>query len=220
MNYWGNILVIDSSTSVLKVGLTLNEGDVVSSENADRFSHAENIFRLIENVLSRGGLSRDDIKMIAVNVGPGSFTGLRVGMSTAKGLAVSLDVPISGVSTFEAAAPRLYGECGSSAILVPSRRNEFYLGLVDEAVFDNTQIIVVKAKDIDLRTKGRAILAVDFDPESIDASFERFVSGDKYEFTLEDVVQSAYEKYEKSGGDDLSRLEPLYIQNFPAKVKK
>ena len=95
------ILAIDSSTTFLRVGLQGANDEIFSGENHDRYRHAEFIFPLIDKVISEAKIEKTDIDAIIVATGPGSFTGLRIGMSAAKGLAVALNIPIAGSIHFQ-----------------------------------------------------------------------------------------------------------------------
>ena len=75
-----------------------------SSKVILKHSHSEKLFEVIESVLQQASISKNELKAIAVSAGPGSFTGLRIGMSAAKGIAQALSIPIISVPTFEALA--------------------------------------------------------------------------------------------------------------------
>jgi len=98
------ILSIDTSTYICSVAL--HEDGIIKAE-ADLYlekSHSGSLTNLIEQLLSHGDYQMKDISAVAVSSGPGSYTGLRIGMSTAKGLCFALDVPLIGVSSLDAMA--------------------------------------------------------------------------------------------------------------------
>ena len=206
------ILAIDSATSVLRVGLSLTSGGVTEAVNSDRYRHAEFIFKLIDEVLKKNGADKTDIDAIVINTGPGSFTGLRVGMASAKALAVALRLPLVGVSVFSAVAPRLVRECGPAAVLVPSRRNEFYFGQIESEDFDDGDISVITGERLRQMTDLPPLLGIDCNPGSLtDINAEIITSFKPGTADLVDVGRIALRK---SGGHDIARLEPLYIQDF------
>ena len=109
-------LAIDSTTALAGVATISSDGTVEADVTwrAGR-NHTAELYPAIEEVLRRGKATREDLLGIIVAVGPGSFTGIRIGMATAKGLAIGLRVPLVGVGTLEAAtyAARLGGaRCG------------------------------------------------------------------------------------------------------------
>jgi tRNA threonylcarbamoyladenosine biosynthesis protein TsaB len=93
------ILAFDTATDVATVAL-VRDGEVLG----ERRSRAARVLREIEDLLQEAGLQADDVGAIAVGTGPGSYTGLRIGLVTARTLAVSLGVPVAGVSTLHALA--------------------------------------------------------------------------------------------------------------------
>ncbi|MEM6782976.1 MAG: tRNA (adenosine(37)-N6)-threonylcarbamoyltransferase complex dimerization subunit type 1 TsaB [Bacteroidota bacterium] len=122
-------LGIETATDVCSVALL--EGDAVLAEASLRMprQHAARLMPLIRDVLAHTGRSATDLDLVAVSEGPGSYTGLRIGVSTAKGLALAADARLIGVSSLEAlawqAAP--FAQPGDRiAVAFPSRRGEVY----------------------------------------------------------------------------------------------
>ncbi len=211
------ILGIDSSTSILKVGLSLRDSRVVSHENSGRYSHAEFIFGLIEKILSETGISKSEVDLIAVSLGPGSFTGLRVGLAVAKGLALAINIEIQGITTFTAVSSGLFGRFGSTAVLIPSRRDEYYLSIVDGEYIWHPNVRVVKSADIPKAIGTMKLLGVDFDPTILPIDRERIITNNEFKPEIEHLIDCAERKTNGFGVDNISDLEPWYIQNFPSK---
>jgi tRNA threonylcarbamoyladenosine biosynthesis protein TsaB len=114
------ILAFDTATEVATSALVA-DGEVLG----ERTSRAVTLLEDVDALLRQGGLRPGEIDALAVGVGPGSFTGVRIGLSTARGLALALDVPAAGVSTLaalEAGAP------GSFPVIDARRREVFVLG--------------------------------------------------------------------------------------------
>jgi len=206
------ILGIDSSTSVLRIGLLMPDGKAIFRENEDRFRHAEFIFGLIDEVLQKGGTDKSALDAIVICTGPGSFTGLRVGMASAKGLASALNIPLVGISTYEALAPSIFGSFGSSAIVIPSGRDEFYFGLVDSEKFDINKIAVIRAGDLLSNVEGRGVFLIDSNFGKIDIPGIKKID---YSYGITDLIRIGLDRLKTKGGDLLSQLEPYYVQNFP-----
>lgn len=210
------ILLIDSSTSVLKVGLAMAERKILSAENRDRFRHAEFIISLIDRLLKKNALSKKELSGLIVSTGPGSFTGLRVGLATAKGLAQALKIPVAGVSIFEAVSLRLYRTVGCTAVLIRSRREQYYCGLVDTPQFDNRTIELIDISELTTRFQGIPILPVDM-PDFPSMPGLRLIKAEEFSPGLEDFLDSGRERLSATGMENLATLEPLYIQQFPAR---
>lgn len=219
-NSLGNILAIDSSTSVLRVGLRLPDGEIISRENKDRFRHAEFIFKLIKDVLESGSIDKKSLDAIVISTGPGSFTGLRVGLSAAKGLAVALNIPLIGLSTFCAVARGISEQFGPTAVLIPSRRDEFYFGLINSDEFEKSSIVILKSEEIESKLNNINVYGIDFDISTVQFSENNLINIVDYKIGISDFISAGMEKYKTDGGDDLSLIEPFYAQNFPVKRPK
>lgn len=89
---------------------------------------AELLFEVIEDALKQAKIEKTRIELIVVGIGPGNFTGIRIGLAAAKGLSLSLKVPISGVNSFQAS---LYGQNDYKIAAIPARQNSYYLGTIN-----------------------------------------------------------------------------------------
>ncbi|MFA6365671.1 MAG: tRNA (adenosine(37)-N6)-threonylcarbamoyltransferase complex dimerization subunit type 1 TsaB [Candidatus Hydrogenedentales bacterium] len=122
-----NILVFDTSTDMLAVGVKSDGGMKTSVESG--FRHSETLLPTIERCLADASIGLKDIDLIACTSGPGSFTGLRIGMSTAKGLSLALGLPWVGVPTLDCMA---FGREKPGRTVVPvmdARKNRIYAAL-------------------------------------------------------------------------------------------
>ena len=113
------ILAFDTATDVATVAF-VRDGDVLG----ERLSRAVRVLQDVEELLEEAGLERNDVEGIAVATGPGSYTGLRMGLVTARTLAISLGVPVAGVSTLDALAA---GAPGAVPVIDARRREVFTL---------------------------------------------------------------------------------------------
>ncbi len=98
----------------------------------NRLTHSENLMPMVDKALSAMEASIKDIGLIAVCAGPGSFTGVRIGVATVKGLAFTNNIPCVGVSTLEAIAENLAGTGNLICPVMDARRNQLYNALFDE----------------------------------------------------------------------------------------
>lgn len=129
-----NLLALETATGVC--GVALHRDGVLRAECwvEERYVAAERIFGLIDDVLQKGGVSAGDLSAVAVSIGPGSFTGLRIGLSVAKGLHAARGMAIIPVPTLEAladAGAERAREMGATMILaaLDARRDEVYCQL-------------------------------------------------------------------------------------------
>ena len=94
-----NILYIETATDVCSVALSKGDQIVGLKEEAGGNNHAKNLLPFVDEVLKQAEISMSEINGVAVSIGPGSYTGLRIGVSTAKGIASTAGVPVMAVST-------------------------------------------------------------------------------------------------------------------------
>jgi tRNA threonylcarbamoyladenosine biosynthesis protein TsaB len=147
------IFNIETATRICSVGLARG-GQIMSiRESNEKNIHASKVTVFIEEILEETGVERKDIKAVAVSMGPGSYTGLRIGVSVAKGLCYAMDIPLLAISTLQAMA------LGASEILghntkepdlfcpmIDARRMEVYCALFNVR---NEQVREIKAEIID-----------------------------------------------------------------------
>lgn len=127
------ILAIDTSALVATAALCDDEKPIAVYSQKSGLTHSQTMLPIIKNIMDNTGTSIDDIDMIAVSEGPGSFTGIRIGVSTVKGLAFGKNKICIGVSTLEAMA-RTIAEFCTDAVICPvmdARRNQLYNALFE-----------------------------------------------------------------------------------------
>ncbi len=136
------ILALESSAKTASVAIL--EDDLLLAEYTTnhKMTHSQTLLPMIDEMLSRIGVEPDTLDAIAVSCGPGSFTGLRIGSSTAKGLGQALNLPLIEVPTLEGLA---YNLCGSDALICPvmdARRGNVYCALYS---FDGDELVEHRA---------------------------------------------------------------------------
>jgi tRNA threonylcarbamoyladenosine biosynthesis protein TsaB len=120
-----NVLAIDTSTSILAVALKTEGGWADASLDVG-LRHAEEVMDLVEFCLSRAGIDRQSLGLIACARGPGSFTGLRIGMAASKGIAAGLEIPWISVPTLDALAYGLDYFPGAVAPIIDAKKSRVY----------------------------------------------------------------------------------------------
>ena len=136
------ILNIETSTKNCSVALAKNGEIVLCKEIAEiGFSHAEKLHVFLEELLKETDLSFKDINAIAVSQGPGSYTGLRIGVSAAKGLCYALDIPLIAVDTMQILANQVTVEEGIIIPMIDARRMEVF-----SAIFDKNHLKIRETK--------------------------------------------------------------------------
>lgn len=126
-----NVLAIDTSVNGCSVAV-LAGGRFVSRVRPMERGHAEHLVPMIGEVMQECGLSYDDLDAIAVTLGPGAFTGIRVGLSAAQALGLSLSIPVFGLSTMQALALSFVRQKKENCVVaIDTKRGDFYAGRFD-----------------------------------------------------------------------------------------
>ena len=164
------ILAFDTSAKVASVALT-DGTKLLGVSNIDNgLTQSELVLPMAEDLLRRLGLGFSDIDLYAVTVGPGSFTGVRIGVATVKGIAFGRDIPTAPVSTLEALAENAAGLSGLVVPCMDARRGQFYT-----ATFASSE------SGIERLTPDRAISAEELAEELRSYEGNIYITGDGYE---------------------------------------
>ncbi len=127
------ILAIDSTAVAASVAVAdINDGFVTGHSSfvlKNKLTHSETLMPMIDSALKVYGRTISDVELIAVNAGPGSFTGVRIGVATAKGLADGLGIKCASVSTLDSLSRNVEGFSGIICPLMDARRGQFYNAL-------------------------------------------------------------------------------------------
>jgi len=140
-----NILCIETATTNCSVALSIYGKQVILKEdNSAQYSHAERLHPYIEAVLTLAKMNKKELTAIAVSKGPGSYTGLRIGVSAAKGLCYALGIPLISIATLKALSHQVKCDKGSYIIpMLDARRMEVYSAIFDA---DYNQIRATEAQ--------------------------------------------------------------------------
>ncbi|MBZ9870007.1 tRNA (adenosine(37)-N6)-threonylcarbamoyltransferase complex dimerization subunit type 1 TsaB [Mesorhizobium sp. BR1-1-9] len=177
--------------------------------------HAEHLMGVIAEALKAGATAYAGLGAIAVSVGPGSFTGLRVGVSTARGLALALKVPAIGVATLEALAAEAAGAFPGRAVLaaLDAGREEIHAALYDEmSVLTYGPAVVTLADAVAMASEGSSVLAGTAATRI--AAFAGCAFDIGPETATADILTYARLAAAKGGGE---RPKPLYLRGADAK---
>ena len=164
------ILAFDTSAKTASVAVC-DGGNILGVSNIDNgLTQSELVLPMAEALLSQLKVSFADVELYAVTVGPGSFTGVRIGVSTVKGLAFGRDIPCAPVSTLEALAENAAGLTGLIVPCMDARRGQFY-----------TATFAATAEGISRMTPDRAISAEELAEELRSYEGDIYVTGDGYD---------------------------------------
>lgn len=158
------LLAIDTAANLCAAAVFDTAAGVVLSEASEDIGkgHAEHLMAIIEAVLAAAGVGIHEIGKVAVTVGPGSFTGIRVGVAAARGLGLALGCPVVGVTTLEALAAEARERFPGRPVLaaIDARRGEIYAQGFDAAGRSEVEPSVLPLAEVAGRFEGRAELPV------------------------------------------------------------
>ena len=123
------LLVLDSSGLVASVALIEDDRLIAEYTTGNKLTHSQTLLPMLNEVIKRTSFEMEDIDAIAVAKGPGSFTGLRIGAATAKGLGLALNKPIVPVPTVDGLAYQLFGTSKIICPMMDARRKQVYTGI-------------------------------------------------------------------------------------------
>jgi len=139
------ILGIDTSSSSLSVAVM--DDDLLKGEFTlnHKLTHSEQMMPLLDSLLSHLELKMADIDLIGVSVGPGSFTGIRIGVAAANAMAMALDIPVVGISSLEAMAYTAGETAYTIVSTFDAQRDRFYFNAYR---FENSELKAIEAEDV------------------------------------------------------------------------
>jgi len=221
------ILGIETSTKICSVAISDGEKILALREEGGEYSHAEKVMAFIEDVLKESKVDLKDVDAIAVSKGPGSYTGLRIGVSTAKGLCYSLDKPLISVSTLQAMAIQkpLEKENVLYAPMIDARRMEVYTSLFNnnnEPLTDISAKIIDENSFVELLKDNRIV----FFGDGAEKCKEVLGETPNAIFTDEGLPSARYinevalEKFSNNDFEDVAYFEPFYLKDFVATTPK
>jgi tRNA threonylcarbamoyladenosine biosynthesis protein TsaB len=215
-------LSIDTSTHRAQVALSDGASCAAREANDDPRVHAERLVGLIDRAMSAAGWTKSQIDLVACCVGPGSFTGVRVALATAKGIALGLGRPIVGVGSLEAMASAAPATAAQIVVpLLDAKKGEVFWAAFDGLVAGPGHVAAGAVSSVleglRLRDRGadgpREIVLVGEIATSLALPGVRVLRGP--ETDLPDAMHVArlgVAKYQQRGADDLHALEPVYVR--------
>jgi len=220
------LLNLETATTNCSVSIA-KDGEIIvlKEHNSSNYSHAEQLHVFIEEALREASLSSKDISAIAVSKGPGSYTGLRIGVSAAKGLCFSLDIPLIAIPTLESMAHQV--SLDKTSVVIPvldARRMEVYSAVYDSGYKEirETRAEVIDATSFaDFVEKCKVVIAGNGAEKCKD-----ILTHPNFEFntgvvpSAKEIAFLSYVKYKNSDFEDVAYFEPYYLKDFVLLQKK
>ncbi len=217
------ILNIETSTQVCSVALSKGKEVISLEEKEQQNAHAAHITLLIEKCMQRAKVSLTDLDAVAVSMGPGSYTGLRIGLSTAKGICYSLDKPLIAVDTLRSLGKALADKDGNKADslycpMIDARRMEVYTSFFNHEMQEVSQKQALILEDgifgkLFEEGIGRLVFGGDgaHKTSSISIDGKTFVSD--IQCSAAHIAPLAYESYCNGEFQDVAYSTPFYLKS-------
>jgi len=220
------ILNIETSTRACSVALSI-DGSVTSIEESfEKNSHAENITVFAENVVKKAGLSFTNLDAVAVSKGPGSYTGLRIGVSTAKGFCYSLNIPLVAINTLKALAWGMISKTENVenflfCPMIDARRMEVYTAVFDAELNEihETEAKVIDEKSFEDLLANRQLMFAGDGAEKCKNS----LGSNHNAYFIDELLPSsrflaklAEHNFDKNNFENVAYFEPFYLKDFIA----
>ena len=221
------ILYIETATDVCSVALSKGSEIIGLKEEAGGNNHAKHLLPFVDEVLKQAGVSMTEINGVAVSIGPGSYTGLRIGVSTAKGIAYTAGIPVMAVSTLESiaqGAKMLWsGTLTETVQIIPmidARRMEVFTTRYD---FDMNPLEEVASKIIDettfaeLLSKEKVLFCGNGMPKCREllSTFPNACFAEA-PISAKNMLPAALRKWQKQEFEDVAYFEPFYLKEYVA----
>jgi tRNA threonylcarbamoyladenosine biosynthesis protein TsaB len=231
-----HMLAIETAREACSVAVLRKDGFVTSATTLRPRSHAEQLVPMAVRAVEQAGLRFRDVEVVAVSAGPGSYTGLRIGVSTAKGFATAHGAHLTGVPTLEAYAravahsSRLYGRSpGQIAIALSARQSEIYFGLFEvtdrNGVLSLRDAVVVERSDaakglLNLKRDSLLLVAGDAAKGLVQEIRNENVAEWHFIPTALSVGALGMARAESGHFDDVQTFEPHYLKDYVAESGK
>ena len=212
------ILNLETATKNCSVTIAKEGKTIACKEIAEQnFSHAEKLHVFIEELLAENNLKFSDLNAIAVSQGPGSYTGLRIGVSSAKGFCYALNIPLIAIDTLQLLAKQIQIKEGVIVSMIDARRMEVFTAFYDK---NHEQIRTTKAEIIDENSYQEYVEKIHLVGDGTE-KFKNTLTHEKFVFHSNVVFPSAKEmselsfiKYKMSDFVDVAYFEPYYLKDF------
>ncbi|MGM8360407.1 tRNA (adenosine(37)-N6)-threonylcarbamoyltransferase complex dimerization subunit type 1 TsaB [Flavobacterium sp. ARAG 55.4] len=218
------ILNIETATKNCSVSIAKNGKTIICNQIAEEgYSHAERLHVFIEESIAAVGINFKDLVAVAVSQGPGSYTGLRIGVSAAKGLCYALGIPLIAVDTLQALAAQAKVDDGLIIPMLDARRMEVYSTVFSANLEQKRSILAEVITEESFQELEEKLYFVgdcaDKCKEVLTKSNFVFLEDIKYPSANEMSVLS-YEKFLKEDFADVAYFEPYYLKDFMITTSK
>jgi tRNA threonylcarbamoyladenosine biosynthesis protein TsaB len=231
------LLGIETSTAVCSVGLARqstpsmntsgNVIDLISEKSlVESHIHSEKLLTLIQELCDEQQLNLSQVDGVAVSIGPGSFTGLRIGLSTAKGLSFALEKPLVAVPTFESIAKSalmLHPECDRIIVCIDAKQREYYIGTFEQlngTVQEVLEVHIGTLSSVVQSILPKTLIVTDQMNEWKKELPGSVLIQEVFSYCRGDMVaRLAMEQWTAETNGSWNQLEPKYLKDFVVRMQ-
>ncbi len=218
------ILNLETATKNCSVSISQNGQTILCKEMAQAgYSHAEKLHVFIEECIKESNISFKDLSAIAVSQGPGSYTGLRIGVSAAKGLCFALDLPLIAVDTLQVLASKLSISEGVFIPMIDARRMEVYSAIFNSKLEKIREVQAEILTESSFEEISETIHFVGDCAEKAKTVLTKsnFIFHEEIIFpSANEMSELSYKKFQENKLEDVAYFEPFYLKDFMATVSK
>ena len=212
------ILNIETATKNCSVSLAKNGETLICKEISEQgYSHAEKLHVFIDEILKESAIAMSDLKAIAVSQGPGSYTGLRIGVSSAKGLCYGLQIPLIAIDTLSTLAIQVQNEDGLIVPMIDARRMEVYSAIFNskKEMIREVQAEILTEESFINETEKIYFIGDSNEKAKSVLNKSNFIFLDNIIYPSANEMGSiSYTKFLKGDFVDVAYFEPYYLKDF------
>ncbi len=224
-------LAIETSTSVCSVVLARGEKVIAERKSEKAYEHSKVLTPFIEDILLETGLNKEDIDAIILSNGPGSYTGLRIGASVAKGLAYALDIPVITVNTLQSMANGIWEyankhtETQNFTIqpMIDARRMEVYSMKLDKdlTILEDTRAIILDRAYFESKKQLTFIASDKIEKiAELCQGIHNIRILDDFELSAKHLLKEGLRKYANDEFADTAYFTPFYLKEYIAGIPR
>ena len=221
--------ILNIETSTLKCSVSIAyKGEYVAGEQllANEFIHGEKLHVFIRDIFEKTKIKKKDLNAVAVSKGPGSYTGLRIGVAAAKGICFAQDIPLIGVNTLEIMAAPFFNKSEYNYLIpiLDARRMEVYSAIFDakKRCIQKTNAVVLSENSFFDKVENGSCLVIGNGASKFKTLKPKINADFNAEYfpSAKDMCEVSWDLYKKKSYENLEFFEPFYLKDFQTQFIK
>ncbi len=213
---FNNLLAVDTAERQLKLAVSFGGDRLVQAVEPVMKSHGQILLKKISDLLSSANVRLDQLEALIVGIGPGSFTGLRIGVAAVKGMATALDLPVIGIDRFSLLAARRSPDDSPVVAWEPHTREEATVARIDGDLIVDGSIQLLPHTQLETYLAGAELVGLASNPAPIVEALGITVPVSTADFAPAEFIALGRTQLLAGHVADLAALEPLYVEKSTA----